>query len=185
MTNESSQSKSSDTCAVELPASLTIGALEAILFQQFPACGPYPRLLHLDLSNCQFIEIVALVHLIALTADRVRRGLNTQFALPKAKDVRDFMRVWDFPSAIRDATGVPFSKLVVEDDLSYFGENSDLATLRYAQFYSYEGGLQRMLSSRFFAITSFLTSLSSQPRMPSLKAAGARKHLLDLFYRAT
>ena len=45
-----------------------------------------------------------------------------------------------------------------------FGENSDHAALRYAKFYRYEGGLQRMLSSRFFAITSFLTAIPSQAR---------------------
>ncbi|MGA8430388.1 MAG: hypothetical protein WB729_11250 [Candidatus Sulfotelmatobacter sp.] len=155
---------SSHTCEVKMPHALTIGALEEVLFEDFRTSGPDPASLLLDLSACQFIELVALLHLVALTADRTRRGFTTQFALPKSKDVRDFMRVWEFPNAIRDATGVPLSKLVMKEDLAYFGENSEFAALRYAQFYGYEGGLQRMLSTKFFAITSFLTALPSQPR---------------------
>jgi hypothetical protein len=149
---------------MKMPHVLTIGALEQVLFDSFLTSGPDPDFLHLDLSGCQFIELVALLHLVALTAGRTRRGFTTEFALPKSKDVRDFMRVWEFPNAIRDATGLPLSKLVMKEDLAYFGENSEFAALRYAQFYGYEGGLQRMLSTKFFAITSFLTALPSQPR---------------------
>jgi len=107
--------------------------------------------LELDFSSSEYIEVVSLVFIIALVANRAKRGLHTKIRLPLRKKTRDFLRVWQFPDAIRRATRIPFAELVCKEDLRYFGENLSEDQTEYLPT-TFDRAIGRLLSDRFFAI---------------------------------
>ncbi|MFZ1989919.1 MAG: hypothetical protein WAW96_09120, partial [Alphaproteobacteria bacterium] len=77
----------------------------------------------LDFSHATFLDLPTLQYAIALTLARLRKGLITKFRVPAGHDgaaARDFLRRWEFPKALRVATGIKFSSFVAQEDLRYF-----------------------------------------------------------------
>ncbi|WP_433728476.1 STAS domain-containing protein [Actinoplanes sp. CA-051413] len=93
-----------------------LGRLLAALRQNLPVC--------IDLSDCGRFDVVALLHVLAVVAERRRRDLPTTFRLPRDSEARDFLRKKSFPSTVGYLTGTPFRFLVDDHDVRYFGEST-------------------------------------------------------------
>lgn len=105
----------------------TVAALEREWNAVVSSAEP-PKSLELDLSECEFIEVASLVFIVSRLVQRERASLVTTVRLPAARTVREFLRDWEFPRAISDATGRSFRSFVHEDDAKYFGERRRDAT---------------------------------------------------------
>jgi hypothetical protein len=154
-----------DVRTVGVPATATPLAVEQAFATHDPETWESCNV-NFDLSECRFIEVPTLVYLIATLTARSRRGLHSSMTLPRSKDVRDFLREWLFPDAVRDAVGLPFSKVVVEQDVKdYFGENRGPANPKYgslSEHHWFEGQVHRVLSGNSFGlVTYFLQRLAS------------------------
>jgi len=147
---------------VPLSNAVTLAALEDALERR--PIAPHSHLrLQFDLRRSTFIEAACLIRLIACTTQIFAEGGSVQFALPANRDVRDFLREWQFPQALREATGMPFIRLVRESDREYFGENEKgQHPSKYAGA-SIGPGMERLLSERFFSI------LTMRPRFAPSK----------------
>jgi len=139
---------------LEIGSDGTIGAVEGVVNRFFRTTVKEPTFLELDLSACGYIEVPTLIYFIALIKSRVSRGLLTSIRIPMSESVRDFLRIWEFPRAVRQATGVPFHKFVPEGDRHYFGERVGPSQIRYSGWIL-DKQVDRLLSDRFFAITTF------------------------------
>jgi hypothetical protein len=137
-----------------IPSDGTIGSVESRVDAFFRESREEPEHLELDLSMCDYIEVSSLIHFIAFIKSRLNRGLYTYLRIPKSESVRDFLRVWEFPRALRQATGIPFHKFVPPADHRYFGEHQDESNRRYSGWVL-DRQVDRLLSDRFFAITTF------------------------------
>jgi hypothetical protein len=139
---------------LRIPSDGTVGSVETAVDNYFRLLPAEPQWLELDLSACEYIEVSSLIYFIALIKSRLNRGLHTSLRVPSSEMVRDFLRAWEFPRALRQATGVPFHKLVVEEDRHYFGERQNSQDVRYTGWVL-DRQVDRLLSDRFFAITTF------------------------------
>ena len=108
---------------------VSIADLESSLLSTYIESTGEMASLCLDFSESVFIEITSLQHVIALITDRERRGYKTVIKLPKGEDgfkARGFLRRWNYPAALKKASGKNFADLVFETDLSYFrGKGGD------------------------------------------------------------
>ena len=136
---------------LSLPPSSIIGSIEGVVSALFEE-NDDTRNIIIDMRECLFIEVSSLIYLVSFITAREREGLRTTIALPKSKKVRDFLRVWKFPEAIRGASGKLFYNMVLEEDRHYFGENANYEDLKYAGT-TLMSGLDRLVSERFFSIT--------------------------------
>ena len=141
------------TINIDGPA--TVGLLELMTNRGYEASKGGDSEILFDFSNCPFIEVTALSFLIAFISQRSRNGLSTKIKLPLSKDVRDFLRIWNFPEALKISSGIPFSTIVVNEDLIYFGENFSLENIKYAKTINYDNRLIRLLANNFFSFISY------------------------------
>lgn len=136
---------------VKLDGSVRVLDLE----RKFISCqigGDQPLLI--DLQDATYIEPIALLYLLSVLASRLRLSDQTSLRLPASRRVRDFLRAWSFPEAVRAATATPFSRLVVPEDMQYFGEGQSV----YARSPDTgpTGDLLRHLESRqFFGLMTY------------------------------
>ena len=86
------------------------------------AADPAEPLL-LDFAKSAYIDIPALINLIALAVARKDQNQETYIGVSQHKAVRDLLRVWSFPEAFRNATGVRFENSLVTEDQNYRGES--------------------------------------------------------------
>jgi hypothetical protein len=114
----------------------------------------------LDFAATKYIDISVLFILISLFKRRhERKGLETFIGLSKDKKVRDFLRLWRFPQAFADATGVQLKDILVNDDREYVGE-------KQTTYNGFGSGLNALIYDRdwvksrgkrnFFEFTSYL-----------------------------
>lgn len=137
------------------PQTAHAGAVDEV-FRSLARRGSLPTELILDFSNSEFIEVAALVFVIAAVAGRTRTRLQTQIRLPIDKNVRDFLRAWNFPNALWEATGMTFWDLVCPEDHRYFGENHDATKQEYGgRLIRVDSQFERLLSTEYCAITTF------------------------------
>jgi hypothetical protein len=122
----------------------------------------------LDLASTKFVEISVLFNIISLFKRRQeKKGLKTFIGMSKEKKVRDFLRLWRFPKAFTDATGVELKDILVQDDHLYVGEKqttydgfgSGLNALIYDRNWSSSQGRRN-----FFEFVSYFLG----PQQPSL-----------------
>lgn len=130
----------SEAAHLEVPTTATIEAVE----RQWAYLGydRQPPNFVIDLSGCRFIEVATLLYLLGRLRGRAQHHLPTTFRLPRALDisthdtdadqdadrdaarsVRNILRTWKFPEAVRDVTGTAFRELVDKADHEFFGEN--------------------------------------------------------------
>jgi hypothetical protein len=147
---------------LKIPSDATVGSIENAVDCFFRSLSAEPQSLELDLSACEYVEVPSLIYFIALIKNRLNKGLYTTLRLPGSDMVRDFLRAWEFPRAVRQATGIPFHKFVVEEDRHYFGERQHSANVRYTGWVL-DRQVDRLLSDRFFAITTFPINRSTSP----------------------
>jgi hypothetical protein len=158
--------------SIKLPAIATIGNVEHEIDCFYHAATSSPADIELDMSFCDFIEPATLILLIALLRQRKFADQTTQIRLPVRKDVRDFLRRWEFPQAVHDATGCSFFSMVTENDRRYFGENSGHDDMKYhARVIDTFGGRERLLSKVFYGIKTFFPLNLATDREKTVHAA--------------
>ena len=74
----------------------------------------------IDLSEAEWIDVAALMHIVAIFADRSDNRLQTSMRIPNIRKVRDFLRVWRFAQAVQIVTDRRFKDLVDPVDHQYF-----------------------------------------------------------------
>jgi len=131
---------------------------------------PHPEVLLLDMSQCEYIEVSALVYLLAVLADRVANGLRTRLRLPEHKPTRDFMRVWLMPQAVRSISGCRFFDLVADDSRRFFGENETPEGNTYTRAF-HGGALRHLVNERFFALNCIAPQRSSTTHLVAQESA--------------
>jgi hypothetical protein len=136
---------------LNFPSALDIASFESKIYDYFSDQHRFASPIVLSFKTCQFIEIATLASINAFITNRARKGLQTTVALPDSKDVRDFMRIWNFPSALEVATGIPFQAIVRKEDRKYFGENKLSEEIKYSGYVPSKG-VERLLSKRFFSL---------------------------------
>jgi len=90
--------------------------------------GSPDRPLLIDLTETSYIEVAALVNCIALLVERTDSRLRTFIAIPSDRRVRDFLKVWRFARAVKDATGLSLVEFVVGEDRRYLSEPQESYT---------------------------------------------------------
>lgn len=83
---------------------------------------PVANALLLDFSETNYIDIAVLINLISLCIRRKEKRQTTYLSIPTDKKVRDFLRVWRFPEAFYEATGIRFVDVLISEDQKYRGE---------------------------------------------------------------
>jgi hypothetical protein len=106
---------------VRVPATGVIAAIESSWSKGHASLADE---VEIDLQDCRYIDVPALVYLVSRLVQRQQCERRTTLRLPSERKVRDFLRDWEFPTAVSDALGVSFKALVVEDQHHYFGERS-------------------------------------------------------------
>src|SRR5262245_19785900 len=97
---------SSEVAQLRVDADGTIGSVETAVHEFFRHTSQEPSFLELDLSSCEYIEVSSLIYFISFIKSRLNRGLYTYVRIPVSETVRDFLRIWEFPRAVRQATGI-------------------------------------------------------------------------------
>jgi hypothetical protein len=141
--------------------------IETALDTRHKAARGELEFLDLDLSNCVFLQLATMAWLVALLNAREQKSLQTIIRLPRSKSVRDFMAVWEFPRAVRDAVGRPFEDFLRPDDQTLFLEEQalEISKLQYAgKVLKSEGIEQRLLSEGFFEFNTFVPQKMAHPQ---------------------
>jgi hypothetical protein len=107
-----------------------------------------------NLRQCRQFDVIALLHVLAATAQRSNRDLVTRFRLPSDSKARQFLRMKSFPSAVRHVAHVPFRFLVDATDVRYFGERSSAHT-QMAHGDAATAILDYLSERRFFAFRPY------------------------------
>jgi hypothetical protein len=147
---------------VPLPSVLTPDSLA----MHMPASEEASERILLDLSNARYLDVAALMILLGVAAKRQASGLLTLLHVPRQRNVRDFMRLWNFPNAFQTVTGASFRQLVPEDDLRFFGEAQE--TYRHARSgrRGVDPALDALIGSRFFEfITNRFSGAGAAPEL--------------------
>ena len=109
---------------INCEGSLTIGKFSRLTQKAFKGTGGCVPHLTIDLSAITFIEMPVLVYMLSILSQRVDEQLDTIIRIPKLKNVRDYLRLWNFPASVRECTGKTFSSFCIPEDIDmYFGEN--------------------------------------------------------------
>lgn len=148
---------------VPIPKRAVVAAVDTALSNTCSGKAGKPSALVIDLSDCEFIEVASLITVLATAARRSKEGLATQFQLPRAKPVRDFLRRWNFPDAVYSATRTTFYKSVDETSKGYFGENAQEPSVYPAATVEANGHIEELLIARFFGICAFSGDQVSRP----------------------
>lgn len=145
-----------------LSASITTEALDGHLSQVDSESWNLP--LNLDLTSADYIDIAALLQILTILEERGRERLLTAISVPRSRNLRDFLRAWDFPAAVSAVSGTSFRSLVWEDDLEYFGESCQGGDIPSRRGYveEPEGAFGRLLSKNFFGFMTYVFSSEAQ-----------------------
>jgi hypothetical protein len=81
-----------------------------------------PANLIIDLEEVRFILVECLTTLISEVSARLRAGFQTRIRLPLSRDVRGFLRDWEFSHAFLKSTRVTLRELSDQDNLSRIRE---------------------------------------------------------------
>jgi hypothetical protein len=112
-----------------------------------------------DLSKADFVEPLAMLHLVALVAHRTGLSESSLIKLPKERRVRDVLRLWDFAPCVKQLTGIPLSALVLDTDRHYFGEGQRYYPPTSDPPLRMSDPLRKLISelyrNRFFALTVY------------------------------
>lgn len=150
--------------AIRLPRHCDVGEAEAEADAFFRREQPLPQELVLDMSSCVFVEVATLVWALGLIKALDKAGHPINVRLPRDKKVRDFLRVWQFPRAVKDAVGVSLDCFLSDSDKRVLrsDEEEGMDKMEYAgRVLNMRGMEQRLVSEDFFAFTSFPPRTSS------------------------
>ncbi|MFS8086235.1 MAG: hypothetical protein ACMG6H_11450, partial [Acidobacteriota bacterium] len=90
--------------------------------------GRPPQKLLIDFRLAKYVDLSVLFNLISLFRRRREKRQQTFIGMSRDKKVRDFLRLWRFPKAFTDATGVDFEDILVSEDHKYRGEQQTTYT---------------------------------------------------------
>ncbi|MHB1390807.1 MAG: hypothetical protein ACYCXF_06160 [Thermoleophilia bacterium] len=137
---------------IAMPEIAVIGNVDREIASQLSNAENAGKTVILDFSNSIYIEIASISYVISTIASRKKQELETLIALPKSRKVRDFLREWCFPEAIRDVSSLNFWDVVTKDGHKYFGETRDDGQIykREKAKYVINGKLECMPSEKFF-----------------------------------
>lgn len=143
---------------ISINGACTVEELDKGIAEFFRQDGSWRDQLNLSLVQCSFIDLASLMWLISFLSSRNREALSTKIRLPQNKDVRDFLIVWEFPRAVRHATGMPIEFFLDDRSLKLFQEefNQGFDKIKYASEKLMVNGIERrLLSEGFFEIITF------------------------------
>ncbi|MBL4900987.1 MAG: hypothetical protein JKX76_15370 [Colwellia sp.] len=109
--------------SIVFPADGVVGTFQRILSENDEILSNKTMEVVIDLSKVKFIEVVTQIYLLAFLNKRISSGKYTKIDLPKNKSVRNALRIWRFPDAIKEITDRGFYSLTTERSKAYFGEN--------------------------------------------------------------
>jgi hypothetical protein len=140
-----------------LPKAVTVDLVDRRLAELYDdADYMWETPLVIDLTAASFIDVTALLHILAVVAERKSAELETAIAIPESQKARDFLRAWDFPIAIAAATGQPFWRLVTDGSREYFGERQVYYTGRRRSVEPRRPeSYQLLLRRRFFGFLTY------------------------------
>lgn len=108
-----------------LPKSATTEVVDESIRTWIDSGNDWSRNLIIDLSAVAWIDVPALMHILAVVRDRIDSILPVSIRLPQDRRVRDFMRVWEFSDAFRTVVGSTLYSLVDPRDRHFFGEGQE------------------------------------------------------------
>jgi len=167
--------KSNDILVIHFPLDAKVIDVDKKIISSISTPENYNKTIILDFSNSRYIELASLVYIISLLTKRSRDNLETLIRLPKNKNVRDFMRSWNFPNATKEATGCYFKNIVTSDCHKYFGENPELVYQKYAGDTFFDRGTYLQLLKYYLPIATFYKSLQSFTSLLALDEANRWK----------
>lgn len=149
-----SDSQENNSLQIDIPP--TIGDFDRLVSATLDDKTNIPKQLILNLREVKYFEVACLIYLTSLIKSSIQQNIAINLRLPKSKQVRDFFRAWHFPQALKEATGIPFNKIVSEEDLTYFGENPSLKDQKYApRIRQYGDQYLIQMSTDYFPILTF------------------------------
>lgn len=109
---------------IELPAEGVFGQFQSTLAleENINILKEQNTTVILDLSKVSFLEITCQILLLVIIDKRVRERKVTLLNLPDSKKVREALRIWEFPAAIKKVSGYWFIDSVTKGSKRYFGE---------------------------------------------------------------
>jgi hypothetical protein len=157
-----------DTPWIRLTGALDVDSFEAAWTNGFQAASM--SALAIDLSRVRFIHVEFLPYLLGVVAEVDRRHGSIQFRLPRRREVRDFIRAWRFPEAVRATLDRPFETLLDDTQkILYWDDAGD--DNRYLRTVSGPSGRQSYLPKSFFALTPISLGSMSPARSATLATA--------------
>ncbi len=126
--------------------------------------------LRIDLSDCQEIDVVALLYVVAVTSRRAETGLVTRFTLPIDSTAREYIRRRGFPAAIENVADVPF-RLLVDDN--WFHQD-DVSKSAGDNFTDASSAILAYLDECNFFSFSHYDLLDVEDRAPIIEREGRR-----------
>jgi hypothetical protein len=168
----------------QLPSSAAVGKVESAFDEFLKSCEGSPQDLEIDMSACEFVEPATLTYLTALMRARRREAKKTRLKLPRAKDVRDFFRAWEFPRAVHDAIGSSFASMVCPEDIHYFGESHTLEDVKYRGTLV-QGGRDRMPFVGTYGIKTFFSAsvISGEALAKNESKSWKEEHIVTVLNR--
>jgi phosphoribosylanthranilate isomerase len=135
---------------LSLPKLLTIGSLDGKVFLEGELIYK-SDLLEIDMSNVEYASLDALTYILSIIDKRCDN--STYFKLPNSKQVRDFMKVWDFDGAIKQNFGFDFKEMCLSSEYNtYINEN------KYDEDWSYKVRSKKqdqLITSNFFSFCTY------------------------------
>jgi len=173
-----SRSDFSSETHIKFPSSVTADEFDKAVVPFYLRKGTRQPLL-LDFAATKYIDVAVLFNLISLFVRRQQKGrLETFVGLSRDKKVRDFLRLWRFPKAFDDATGIEFKDILVNEDRQYVGEEQ-------TTYNGFGSGLNALIYDRdwvksrgkrnFFEFTSYLLGPKQQSLFTSSRNAIPRQ----------
>lgn len=120
----------------------------------------------IDFFDADYIDITTLVNCISLLVMRQEQGLKSFIGFPRDRRLRDFLKVWRFTDAVKNATGVLFEEILLTEDYHYLSEKQNtysgigngIDALEYDPDWNGDIGGKR----NFFEFTSFMHNAAAE-----------------------
>jgi hypothetical protein len=119
----SATSKRFDAAEIQLPSRTSLRELDFAIGPVSHNRTDTPANLIIDLSGVQFILLECLAALIAEIGARQKLGLTSLLRLPQSRDLYEFLEEWNFPDALQQISGIPFSDFIIRSDITLLEEH--------------------------------------------------------------
>jgi hypothetical protein len=160
-----------------LPGLLDVAALDAAIQ---PQLDNRTEELCVDLQGAQRLDAGALLLCAAIIGTRARADLGVVLRLPREHEGRDFLRTWNFQTAVETSASVSLRQLTHPDDRHLFGEDQVhyVPQAIFSGVDPLDGIVGRLEGQRFFASSTYRLGTSALiTRMIQGEWSRWRRHL--------